>query len=101
MCFPFVGSSSPTAGRESWLMVLVDHNRVRCTSGKCVRSLLFILYTSEMFVLVENILYTLTDNSTALAVVRKPADRFIVAASLNRDLAGIGVVQSLVHDTKS
>ena len=51
--------------------------------------LLFILYTSEMFVLVENILYAYADDSTLLAVVRKPADRPAVACSLYRDLAGI------------
>ena len=37
--------------------------------------LLFILYTSEMFELVENRLYALADDSTLLAVVRKPTDR--------------------------
>ena len=51
--------------------------------------LLFILYYSEMFQLMENRLYAYDDNSTLLAVVRKPADRPAVAASLNRDLARI------------
>ena len=70
--------------------------------------LLFILYISEMFLLVENRIYAYiyVDNSTLLAVVRKPADRLLltdcccqglllpgrqtVAASLNnRDLARI------------
>ena len=50
--------------------------------------LLFILYTNEMFELVENILYAYADDSTLLVVVRKPADR-PVDASLNRDLARI------------
>ena len=58
-------------------------------TGKCVGSFLFILYTSEMFELVENRLYAYADNSTLLAVVRKPADRPALAASLNRDLARI------------
>ena len=53
--------------------------------------LLFILYTSEMFELVENRLYAYADVSTLLAVVRKPVDRPAVAASLNRDLARIQV----------
>ena len=53
-------------------------------------SLLFILYTSEMFDLVEKRLFAYADNSTLLAVVRKPADRPAVAASHNcRDLARI------------
>ena len=45
--------------------------------------LLFILYTSEMFELVKNRLYACADDSTLLAVVRKPADTPDVAASLN------------------
>ena len=51
--------------------------------------LLLILYTSEMFELVENRLFAFADDSTVLAVVRKPADRPALAASLNRDLARI------------
>ena len=38
---------------------------------------------------MENRLYDYADDSTLLAVVRKPADRPAVAASLNRDLARI------------
>ena len=45
------------------------------------------MYTSEMFKLVENRLFAYADDSTLLAVVRKPADRPAVAASLNWDLA--------------
>ena len=52
-------------------------------------ALLFILYTSEIFELVENRQYAYADDSTLLAVVREPADRSAVAASLNRDLARI------------
>ena len=51
--------------------------------------LLFMLYTSEIFELVENRLYAYADDSTLLAVVRKPADRPAVPASLNRYMAGI------------
>ena len=51
--------------------------------------LLFILYTSEMFELVENRLYAYADDSKLVAVVRKPADRPAVAAFLSRDLARI------------
>ena len=42
-----------------------------------------------MFELVENRLYAYADDSTLLAVVRKPADRPAFATSLNRDLARI------------
>ena len=50
---------------------------------------LFILYTSEMFELVENRLYTNADDTTLLAVVCKSADRPAFAASFNRDFARI------------
>ena len=42
-----------------------------------------------MFDLVENRLFAYADDSTLMAVVHKPADRPAVAASFNRDLAGI------------
>ena len=38
---------------------------------------LFILYTSEMFELVENSLFAYADDSTLLAVVRKPTGRSV------------------------
>ena len=57
--------------------------------GSVLGPLLFILYASEMFELVENILYPYADDSTLLAVIRKPADSPAVAASLDRDLAKI------------
>ena len=87
MCCPFVGSSSPTAGRESWLMEIqrVDPNRFWRATGRVLGPLRFI-HTTEMFELVENKLYAYADYSTLLAVVHKPADRPAVAASLNRDL---------------
>ena len=50
--------------------------------GSVLGPLLFILYTSEMFELVENRLYVYADDSTLLAVVCKPADRPAVADSL-------------------
>ena len=51
--------------------------------------LLFILYISEIFELFENRLFAYGDDSTLLAVVRKPANTPAVAASLNRDLSRI------------
>ena len=68
MCCPFVQSSSPTVSRE-WIPIIsgVPH-------GGVVSPLLFILYASEMFELVENRLFAYADDSTLLAVVRKPAD---------------------------
>ena len=57
--------------------------------GSVLGPLLFILYASQMFNLVENRLFAYADDSTLLVVVRKPADRPAVAASRNRNLAGI------------
>ena len=56
--------------------------------GSVFGPLLFILYTREMFDLMENRLYAYVDDSKLLAVLRKPADR-LAAASLNRDLTRI------------
>ena len=57
--------------------------------GSMLGSLQFILDTSKMFQLVENRLFAYADDSTILAVVRKPAVRPAVAAFLNRDMARI------------
>ena len=57
--------------------------------GRVLGPLLFVLYTSKIFELVENRLYVYVVDSTLLTVVRKPADRHTVAASLNRDWARI------------
>ena len=57
--------------------------------GSVLGPLLFILYTSETFELVEIRLYAYADDSTLQAVVRKPADRPAAAASLNSDLVMI------------
>ena len=57
--------------------------------GSVLGPLLFILYTSKMFEQVENRLFAYEDDSTLLAVVRKPAEKPADAASLHRDLARI------------
>ena len=70
--------------------------------GSGLGPLPFILYTSEMFELVDNRQYAYADDSTLLAVVRKPADRLSVAVSLNRDLARIQEwCNHMVHETES
>ena len=93
VCCPFLRSSSPTVSKESWLMVLLvrgSQSFLACHREVSVLiTLLFILYISEMFEMVENTLYAYEDYSTLLAVVCKPADRPAVAAFLNRDLATI------------
>jgi hypothetical protein len=50
--------------------------------------LLFVVYT-DLFLVVQNHLVNYADDSTLFAVVRSPADRSYVAASLNVDLACI------------
>ena len=55
--------------------------------GSVLGTLLYILYNSEVFELVDNRLYDNADDSIPLAVVRNPEDRPAVAISLNRDLA--------------
>ena len=72
---------------ESWLMV--DPDRFMRATGSVLGPLLFILYTSEMFELVENGLYGYADESILLPVVRKLADRPAVAASLKKKFARI------------
>ena len=57
--------------------------------GSVLGPLLFILYTIEMFELAEHRLFDYPDDSTLLAVARKPADIPAVAASLNTDVARI------------
>ena len=58
--------------------------------GSVLGPLLFILYTADMFSVVDNKLYNYADDSTLVAAVRSPADRVSVADSLNADLHRIG-----------
>ena len=79
-----------------WIEVVAVGQTLRSISIQAAQKnfllgpLLFILYTSEMSELLMKIrLYAYADDSTLLAVVRKPADRPAVAASLNKGLARI------------
>ena len=47
---------------------------------------MFLLYTAELFSIVENKLYCYADNSTLVAVVLSPGERVAVLESMNRDL---------------
>ena len=51
--------------------------------------LLFLLYTSELFSILENKLIGYADDFTLIAVVPSPGVRFAVAESLIRDLARV------------
>ena len=54
--------------------------------GSVLGQLLFLLYTSEPFSILENWLIGYADDSTLMAVVPSPDARVAVAESLNRDL---------------
>ena len=54
--------------------------------GSVLGPLLFLLYTSELFSILENKLIGYADNSTLMAVVPSPGASVTVAESLNCDL---------------
>ena len=54
--------------------------------GSVLGPLLFLLYTSELFSILENGLIGYADDSTLIGVVPSPRVRVIVAESLSRDL---------------
>ena len=73
--------------------VMVDNCRsklVNVVSGmpqfSVLGVLLFLLYTSELFSVLENKLFCYTDDPTLIAVVPSPGLRVAVAESLSRDL---------------
>ena len=57
--------------------------------GSVLRPLLFLLYTSELFSILENKLISYADDSTLIAVVPSPGLRVAVAESLSRDLVKV------------
>ena len=57
--------------------------------GSVLGPLLFLLYTSELFSIMENELIGYADDSTLVAVVPSPDVRIAVAESLNRDLSRV------------
>ena len=57
--------------------------------GSVLSPLLFLLYTSELFLILENKLIGYADDSTLMAVVPSPGVRVSVAEFLIRDLAGL------------
>ena len=59
------------------------------TQGSVFGPLLFLLFTSELFVILENKLIGYTDDSTLMAVVPSPGVRVTVAEFLIRDLARV------------
>ena len=59
--------------------------------GSVLCPLLFLLYTAELFSIVENKLYGYADDSTLVAVVPSPRQRVAVSESMNRDLNRVRV----------
>jgi hypothetical protein len=57
--------------------------------GSVLGPLLFVVYTADLFLVVENNFVNYADYSTLFAVVDSPADRPYVAASLKVDLVCI------------
>ena len=61
----------------------------RVPQGCVLGPLLFLLYTSELFFILENKLIGHADDSTLMAVVSSPGVRVTVAESLIRDLGRV------------
>ena len=59
--------------------------------GSVLGPQLFLLYTAELFFIVENKLYGYADDSTLVAVVPSPGERVTVSESMNRDLNRVSV----------
>ena len=59
--------------------------------GSVLGPLLFLLYTAELFSVVENKLYSYADDSTLVAVVPSPGVRVAVSESMNHDLNRVSV----------
>ena len=72
-------------GRRSKLVDVVS----RILHGSVVGPLLFLLYTSELFPILENKLISYADDSTLMAVVPSPGVRVTVAESLIRNLGRV------------
>ena len=58
-------------------------------AGQCFGPLLFLLYTSDFFSILENKLIGDADDSTLMAVVPSPGIRVAVAESLIHDLGRV------------
>ena len=63
--------------------------------GSVLGPQLFLLYTAELYSIVENKLYGYADDSTLVAVVPTPGERVAVSKSMNRDLNRVSVCCNL------
>ena len=78
--------------------VVVDGCRSKLVSmlsgvpqGSVLGPQLFLLYTAELFSIVENKLCGYADDSTLVAVVPSPGERVAVSESMNSDLNRVTV----------
>ena len=63
--------------------------------GSVLGPQLFLLYTAELFSIVENKLFGYADYSTLVAVAPSPVERVAVSESVNRDLNRVSVWSNL------
>ena len=68
--------------------------------GSVLGPQLFLLYTEELFSIVENKRFGYADDSTLVAVVPSPGERVAVSESVNRDLNRVTVWCDLREKTE-
>ena len=61
------------------------------SQGSVLGQQLFLLYTTELFSIVENKLYGYADDTTLVAVVPSPGEKVAVSESMNSDLSRVSV----------
>ena len=59
--------------------------------GSVLGPQVFLVYTAELFSIVENKLFCYADDPTLVAVVPSPGERIAVSESMNRDLNRVSV----------
>ena len=59
--------------------------------GSVLGPQLFLLYTADLFSIVENKLYGYADDSILVDVVASPGERLAVSESMNRDINRVSV----------
>ena len=82
----FISNRSQHVMVDSCRSKLVNDVVSGVRQGSVLGPLLFLLYTSELFSILENKLIGYADDSTLRAVVPSPGIRVAVAESLSRDL---------------
>ena len=88
---PSIGFYQTDHSKLWWMVVEVNWLTLyqECRRASVLGPLLFLLYTSEVFSILENKLIVYADDSTSMAVVPSPGVRVAVAESLIRDLGRV------------